>query len=112
MKTREQKAAEEKELARLVMESVAEFTEVPVDVFVGKSRKTKVIEARHLSMYFIRNKTTLRLIDIAVLHNKKTHVPVLHGCNKVRDMSNHNRVFSQKLAKLKAKVDLVKVSKA
>lgn len=109
MKTSE-KAAEEKELARLVMESVQEFTGIPIEVFVGKSRKNALIEARHLSMYFIRSKTNLRLIDIAKLHNKKTHVPVLHGCNKVRDMSKHERVFSQRLAKLKAKIDLIKVT--
>ena len=108
----EQDVQEQKELAKRVMDGVAEFTGISVEEIVSSSRKAKVMEARHLSMYFVRSKTDLKLIEIATLHNKRSHVPVHHGLNKVRFMSSNERDFSQRLAKLKLKLDPIKPHKS
>jgi len=112
MKTREQDVQEQMELAKRVMHGVADFTGVTLEEMVSSSRKAKIMEARHLSMYFVRSKTDLKLAHIAKLLNKKSHVPVLHGLNKVRAMSSNERAFSQRLAKLKLSLDSIKLHKS
>ena len=82
----------EHEIIKIVAESLA-FTPEQIR---SRSRKPDLVDARHLSAFFLRNYLKLRPVDIAVLI--KRHSTTVYNClRKARDWNNsHNPEFKLK----------------
>ena len=88
------KDAKEKLLptAGLIIAEVANFYNISESVIRGTQRNKVTAEARQVSMYLIRNLTTLSLDDVG-LEFGKDHTTVLYSVNKIEsDMETNTRL--------------------
>ena len=67
---------------QLVISEVSSYYNISESILRGKARDKTTAEARQVSMYLIRNLTSLSLEDIA-LEFGKDHSTVLHSINKI-----------------------------
>ncbi|MDD6024378.1 MAG: chromosomal replication initiator protein DnaA [Oscillospiraceae bacterium] len=67
---------------QLVISEVSAYYNISESILRGKARDKTTAEARQVSMYLIRNLTSLSLEDIA-LEFGKDHSTVLHSINKI-----------------------------
>lgn len=76
---------------------VSEYTKIPVSLIASKSRKTEVVEARHLYHYF-GTKHALRLKDseICILSGRNRST-VIHSTKQVNNMQFSNATFRSTL---------------
>lgn len=66
-----------------IIKIVAIETEVPPDAILGNNRRKELVEARHLAMYFVRDKTTLSVSRIGRIFHRD-HTTTLHALKMVR----------------------------
>lgn len=59
-------------------------TGIPVGSITGTSRLERIVEARHLAMFFVKDKTTLKLAATSRIFNRD-HTTLLNAISKVRD---------------------------
>ena len=62
-----------------IQEIVSNITKVSILDIKSPSRKSTIVQARHLSMHFSRWYTTLSLLTIAILHGRDNHATVIHA---------------------------------
>lgn len=70
----------------------------------SKSRKQKVVEARHLIMYFSKKYTDYSLSAIGEFMGGRTHATVLHGCKMVKDQMGVNPQFNERVMLLEKQI--------
>lgn len=68
---------------------------VSLEDLKSKSRKKKIILARHLTMYLLRNFAKKTFTDIANFFNKKDHTTVMHACTKVEKAIHNTKSITQ-----------------
>ena len=100
--------ARDLELAGRIQEEVARFTGVPVSAINSKDRSQRAAEARFLSVHFVKSKTSLRLREIAVLHMKASHVPIVHALKTVRERMQVDRPYKERIDSLGKLLERVK----
>lgn len=66
-----------------IITNVAQHYTLTFDDIVGPSRTKNVAEARQVSMYLIREMTSLSLVDIGEIFGGRDHSTVMHACKKV-----------------------------
>ena len=64
---------------------VSRITGIKMNDICSSSRKSEIVRARHLSMYFCRFNTHINLLIIARLHSKDNHATVIHACKMIEN---------------------------
>jgi len=69
-----------------IMETVSNYSHIPMDEITSQSRTANLVLYRHLAMYFLRSKTTLSLQDIAYAVGASNHATVIHALQKLNGL--------------------------
>lgn len=70
--------------AEKIIEKVSDYYKIEVKDIKGKSRKRQFVKARFISMYLIRNSTTLKLKTIGDIVGRD-HTTVLHSLQTIQN---------------------------
>ena len=73
----------------IIAETARYFSVDPADI-KGQKRTKTVANARHISMYLVRQLTNLSLNDIGTCFGNRNHATVLASINKIEDMTRNN----------------------
>lgn len=76
-----------------IQDTVSEFFNVKKDLIQSSSRKREIVQARQVTMYFIKKHTELSLSQIGTHVGNRNHATVLHACNTVKDLSDVDKGF-------------------
>ncbi len=76
-----------------IQDVVSNFYNVKKDLIQSASRKREIVQARQVTMYFIKNHTELSLSQIGSHVGNRNHATVLHGYNTVKNLSEVDRGF-------------------
>ncbi len=76
-----------------------------VEKFTGKrvrnkSRKRDIVDARHISIYLIRNNTSLSYHQIGIYFGHKHHATIIHACKSVEDLLKVDKNYQNQYQKL------------
>jgi chromosomal replication initiator protein len=93
-------SSEKIDLCNSILHKVSEVSCVSVPDILSTSRTARIVQARHLSMYFCRFHAEVNTKTIATLHRRDNHATVLHACQNI-----HKDLRFDK--NLKAKFNLV-----
>lgn len=78
-----------------IQETVCNYFRIPEEVFLSKTRKREIVQARQIAMYLSRNMTKTSLASIGATLGGKDHATVLHACDTVKDLIDTDRAFKQ-----------------
>jgi chromosomal replication initiator protein len=78
-----------------IMTRVSEKYGVSIDDLVSKSRHSKIVQPRFVSMYLARKLTDLTTIDIGKEFGDRDHSTVLNAMNNVEKMIKDNEEFRE-----------------
>ena len=76
-----------------IQEVVCNYFGISGDVFLSKTRKREIVQARQIAMYLSRSLTNTSLSSIGAQIGGKDHATVLHACNTVADLMDTDRSF-------------------
>ena len=77
---------------------VARHLKVDPVIIRGKSRGGKIVSARQMAMYLLREELGVSLAEIGRLLGGRDHSTVLHSCNRVADNLEKNDRLRRDLA--------------
>jgi chromosomal replication initiator protein len=77
-------------------------TGIKVSDICSKSRKAEIVQARHISMYLCRWRTSINLFNIAKLHGKDNHATVIHACTCIQNDMRVNKKLANLISELES----------
>ena len=82
-----------------IVRAVSEYTDVPVDKILGKTRYQNIVEARMICAYLLRHDRNLNysLTLIAKLLNKKDHSTIIHCIKTIENIMSVDDDFKEKI---------------
>ncbi len=86
--------------AKKIQETVSKFFNINQELIQSASRKREIVQARQVTMYFIKKHTELSLSKIGVLIGNRNHATVLHACNTVRDLTEVDKHFRAEIEEI------------
>lgn len=86
---------------------VASLYNLTIDNLKSKLRKREYVEARHLSMYLIKNYTQNSLKTIGQHFGGRDHTTVIHACTSIENLMVTDEQFREKLNSIKNKLSKV-----
>lgn len=76
-----------------IQDTVSEFYDVKKDLIQSSSRKREIVQARQVTMYFIKKHTELSLSQIGVQVGNRSHATVVHAYNTVKNYYEVDKKF-------------------
>lgn len=76
-----------------IQDTVSEFFDIKKELIQSTSRKREIVQARQVTMYFIKKHTELSLSQIGAQVGKRNHATVLHACNTVKNFYEVDKAF-------------------
>ena len=76
-----------------IQDEVCSYFGITREMFLSKTRKREIVQARQIAMYLSRNLTKTSLSSIGTQLGGKDHATVLHACNTVSDLIDTDRSF-------------------
>ena len=96
---------EKKEVtAELIINTVAEHFNIPVQDIKGSKRNSEIVQPRQIVMYLCRNMTNMSFNSIGDALGKRDHSTVIYGINKVEDDIKQFDEFRRTIDVLKKKI--------
>jgi len=86
--------------AMVVAAASAQFN-LPEQALTGKKRDQRTAQARHITMYLLREETQLSLGAIGRILGGRDHTTVLHGCAKIEAEMNSNAAVRREVGQLR-----------
>lgn len=83
-----------------IEDTVSEFYSIKKDLIQSASRKREIVQARQVTMYFIKKHTELSLSQIGLQVGNRSHATVLHACNMVRNYYDVDKSFRSDIEKI------------
>lgn len=80
-----------------IMNVVADFYNVDVDLLADKTRKRPIVAARHVAMYFARELTNKSLSSIGLSFGGRDHSTVVHAIQTVNDRLDTEPEFQREI---------------
>ncbi len=87
-----------------IQKVVCDYYKIPVDLIQGKTRKSEIVQARQVSMFFSKNLTKSSLASIGSCIGGKDHATVLHACKTVNNLIDTDRHFKNQIADIEKKL--------
>ncbi len=69
-----------------ILQAVAHYYGLEVDLLTGKGRKKEVVKARQMAMYLAREETKASLPQVGELLGGRDHTTVMYGHNKIASL--------------------------
>ncbi len=76
-----------------IQDTVCDFFNIKKDLIHTPSRKREIVQARQVTMFFIKKHTELSLSQIGSQVGGRNHATVLHACNTVKDLTEVDKGF-------------------
>lgn len=76
-----------------IVKAVSARTQVSVSDILSQSRESRIIKARHLSMWICRFYTKASLQTIANVHNCKRHATVINAAKQIDNQCYTDKSF-------------------
>lgn len=76
-----------------IQDTVSEYFDVKKELIQSASRKREIVQARQVTMYFIKKHTELSLAQIGSHVGNRNHATVLHACNTVKNYCDVDKGF-------------------
>lgn len=76
-----------------IQETVSDFYNIKKDLIQSASRKREIVQARQVTMYFIKKYTKLSLSQIGIQVGNRNHATVLHACNTIKNLTEVDKGF-------------------
>lgn len=76
-----------------IQDTVSEFFDIKKELIQSSSRKREIVQARQVTMFFIKKHTELSLSQIGVQVGNRNHATVLHACNTVKNFYDVDKAF-------------------
>ncbi|MBQ0024425.1 MAG: chromosomal replication initiator protein DnaA [Bacteroidales bacterium] len=76
-----------------IQDEVCRYFGITKELFLSRTRKREIVQARQIAMYLSRNLTKTSLSSIGTQLGGKDHATVLHACNTVSDLIDTDRSF-------------------
>jgi chromosomal replication initiator protein len=83
---------------------VSQVTGIKMIDICQNSRKSEIVQARHLSMYFSRYNTRINTLEIAKLHGKNNHATVLHACQAIHSDRKTNKRLNEMFEQIQSQL--------
>ncbi len=83
-----------------IQDTVSEYFNVKKELIQSASRKREIVQARQVTMYFIKKHTELSLSQIGVQVGNRNHATVLHACNTIKNYSDVDKSFRSDLEEI------------
>jgi len=87
-----------------IKDAVAEDYEIPAETLKAKTRISRVVRARQISMYLCREMTDLSLVMIGKKFGGRDHSTVLHSIRKIESLLSTDPVLVARVARLRKKI--------
>ena len=84
-----------------IIETVADYYNMPTDLLYGKSRKREISDARQLVMYLAKKEAQMSSTSIGAKLDR-THATVLHACIQIEQRMSIEKDFSREVAAITA----------
>ncbi|MEK7658173.1 MAG: chromosomal replication initiator protein DnaA [Patescibacteria group bacterium] len=84
-----------------IIKAVASFYEVLLNDIISKSRRKKIIEPRHVTVYLLREILGMSYPDIGEIIGKRDHTTAIHSYEKILKETNKNHSLNQKITMIK-----------
>lgn len=76
-----------------IQDTVCNYFGISRDIFLSKTRRREIVQARQIAMYLSRSLTKTSLSSIGAQLGGKDHATVLHACSTVNDLMDTDRNF-------------------
>lgn len=83
-----------------IKDTVSDFYSIKKDLIHSASRKREIVQARQVTMYFIKKHTELSLSQIGIQVGNRSHATVLHACNTVKNYYDFDKSFRSDLEEI------------
>lgn len=90
---------------QLIIEVVSEHFQISVEQMISKNRSNEIARPRQIAMYLCRNMTDIPLDTIGSLLGGRDHATIIHGINKITDMSEQNEDMKNLIETIKKKIN-------
>ena len=87
-----------------VVEIVADYFDLTVDVLVGKGRPKDISAARQIAMYLLREENSLSLPAIGAVLGNRDHTTVRHGVSRVTEALRRDEEVRQHVMALRERI--------
>ncbi len=91
-------------LPNVVLETVAQCTNVPVEALTSSRREKQVTYARHLAMYLLRDVSHQSYAQIGRLLGGRDHTTVLHGFRRIEKLLDSDPDVRRSLLEIRAAI--------
>jgi chromosomal replication initiation ATPase DnaA len=96
-------------LPLIIINIVFDYFQIPAHFQTAKIRKREIVQARQVSMYFLRTFTNLSQHRVGSYFGKD-HATVIHAVKTVNNLYDTDRGFRTDILTLKGKIDREKTS--
>ncbi len=83
-----------------IKDTVSDFYSIKKDLIQSSSRKREIVQARQVTMFFIKKHTELSLSQIGIQVGNRSHATVLHACNTVKNYYDFDKSFRSDLEEI------------
>jgi chromosomal replication initiator protein len=90
-----------------IVKIVCDHFQVPVELVYTKTRKHEVVQARHVSVYFIREIKKTSFLNLAKVFNND-HSTCINSVKTIKNWIETDKSFAVEIDNLRRKVKIVK----
>ena len=90
--------------AEKIIETVSVEYEVPVSDMKSKKRQKKIVNARQIAMFLLKNRLDLNLTTIGGLFGGKDHSTVISSIRKIEGKMEESKIFKGEMDRLKQSI--------
>jgi chromosomal replication initiator protein len=87
---------DDRKKAEVIKRIVCQYLGLPISTVMARGRKHYVVEARQMSMYFMRKYTRLSLNQTGLEFGGLNHATVIHGVHTVNNVLTYDKVYIRK----------------
>lgn len=87
-----------------IMTKVSSIYNVSVEELISKSRQSRIVTPRFISMYIIRQLTDMTTTDIGKQFGDRDHSTVVNAINKIEEDMRNNFEFKEQIEELKVEL--------
>lgn len=90
----------ERTTAHEIIKTICSYYDIKISHIKGSSRQEKIAFPRQIIMYILRTLLKTKLEDIAFILKRKDHTTIIHGVNKITQLSLKNPIFQEELDRI------------
>jgi chromosomal replication initiator protein len=99
-----------KEGKKPIVRIVADYFNLSPEELIGKQRTKKIVSARQIAMYLIRQENGYSFTEIGKELGDRNHATILYGYKKITDELNINQQLRYQILEIKGKLNSDKAS--